>query len=92
MVLAYALGAFFLSALLIKVEATSDDESDQKVFAALLIVCVFAGPCTIMITICTDVLLSNKKDQEKAMAIEDQNALHTKSSPPNPSTAPFDAK
>ena len=38
-VLAYALMLFFLSALLIKVDATNDDESDQDIFAGLLLVC-----------------------------------------------------
>ena len=48
-VLAYALMFFFLSALLIKVEATDDDERDQDVFAGLLFVCLFSGPFALII-------------------------------------------
>lgn len=90
--LAYALASFFLSALLIKVEATSDDESDQEVFAALLIVCLLAGPCTIVVTVCAGALLPRKKEVERV--IEKQCAStkpqRTGSSPPLPAASPFD--
>ena len=42
--LAMSLVFFFLAALMIKVDATSDDEDDQKVFGALLVGILCAGP------------------------------------------------
>ena len=46
-VLAYSLVLFFLAALLIKVDATSDDDSDQALFGVFLIVVLLAGPIAI---------------------------------------------
>ena len=46
-VLAYSLVLFFLAALLIKVDATSDDDSDQALFGVSLIVVILAGPIAI---------------------------------------------
>ena len=43
-VLAYALALLFLAALLIKVNATSDDTQDQALFGVLLVLILFAGP------------------------------------------------
>ena len=34
----------FIAALMIKVDATSDDEDDQEIFGALLVAILFAGP------------------------------------------------
>ena len=46
-VLAYSLVLFFQAALLIKVDATSDDDSDQALFGVFLIVVLLAGPIAI---------------------------------------------
>ena len=43
-VLAYSLVLLFIAALMIKVDATSDDEDDQEVFGLLLVIILFAGP------------------------------------------------
>ena len=43
-VLAFSLCLFFTAALMIKVDATSDDEDDQEVFGLLLIGVLAAGP------------------------------------------------
>ena len=43
-ILAYCLVLLFLGALMIKVDATSDDEEDQAVFSYLLIATLLAGP------------------------------------------------
>ena len=64
-VLAYSLQFFFISALLIKVEVTQDDDDrDQDIFAALLIICLFAGPIAICIAVCSEVLSSNLHEEE----------------------------
>ena len=42
-VLAYSLVLLFIAALMIKVDATSDDEDDQEIFGLLLVAILFAG-------------------------------------------------
>jgi hypothetical protein len=48
-VLAYSLVFFFLAAVMIKLDATGDDVSDQVVFGVLLICVLVAGPATILL-------------------------------------------
>ena len=59
-VLAYSLILIFLGALMIKVDVTSEDEHDQEVFGAILVVIFFAGPATPIIKVawscCTQML------------------------------------
>ena len=43
-VLSFSLVLLFIAALMIKVDATSDDEDDQEIFGVLLIVVLFTGP------------------------------------------------
>mmetsp|Transcript_24295 Transcript_24295/g.49796 ORF Transcript_24295/g.49796 Transcript_24295/m.49796 type:complete len:204 (+) Transcript_24295:1179-1790(+) len=43
-VLTYSTALLFLAALMIKVDATSDDREDQKLFGAILFVILAAGP------------------------------------------------
>jgi len=47
-VLAYSLVLMFLAALLIKVDVTSDDSSDQALFGAFLVMILMAGPIAIV--------------------------------------------
>ena len=46
--LAFSLTLFFLAALMMKVDVTSDDKSDQNIFGALLIFLFFAGPLAVV--------------------------------------------
>ena len=47
--LAFALVAFFVAALMIKVDATSDSKKDQDLFGMLLIALLASGPLSILI-------------------------------------------
>ena len=48
-VLAYSLVLLFIAALMIKVDATSDDEDDQEIFGMLLVATLFAGPVSLVL-------------------------------------------
>jgi len=47
-ILAYSLALLFLSALMIKANVTTDDGYDPKLFGAILIMILFAGPLAIL--------------------------------------------
>ena len=54
--LSFGLQLLFLAALLIKVDATSDDEHDQDVLGALLIVVLFSGPLMLALRLARDLV------------------------------------
>ena len=60
-VLAFSLALFFLAALMIKVDATSDDEHDQEVFGMLLVAFLCAGPVMSAVEVFWDWLMSPKE-------------------------------
>ena len=60
-VLAFSLVLFFLAALMIKVDATSDDEHDQEVFGMLLVAFLCAGPVMSVVEVFWDWLMSPKR-------------------------------
>ena len=57
-VLAFSLVLFFLAALMIKVDATSDDGHDQEVFEMLLVAFLCAGPVMSVVEVFWDWLMS----------------------------------
>ena len=64
-VLAFSLVLFFLAALMIKVDATSDDEHDQEVFGMLLVAFLCAGPVMSVVGVFWDWLMSPKKVSQR---------------------------
>ena len=64
-VLAFSLALFFLAALMIKVDATSDDEHDQEVFGMLLVAFLCAGPVMSAVEVFWDWLMSPKKVSQR---------------------------
>ena len=64
-VLAFSLVLFFLAALMIKVDATSDDEHDQEVFGMLLVAFLCAGPVMSVVEVFWDWLMSPKKVSQR---------------------------
>ncbi len=65
-VLSYSLVLLFVAALMIKVDATSDDEDDQKLFGALLIVILFAGPAVPILSFFEDFSPFSSKETDDA--------------------------
>ena len=64
--LAFSLVLFFLAALMIKVDATSDDEHDQEVFGMLLVAFLCAGPVMSAVEVFWDWLMSPKRVPQRA--------------------------
>ena len=64
--LAFSLVLFFLAALMIKVDATSDDEHDQEVFGMLLVAFLCAGPVMSVVEVFWDWLMSPKEASQRA--------------------------
>ena len=58
--LSYVTVFFFYAALLVKVNATSDDEDDQAVFGALLTFFIFSGPLVLVFLTLRDFLRAGK--------------------------------
>jgi len=58
--LAYSLAALFLGALLVKVDATSDDTNDQALFGYLLVLVFMAGPLASIIQFLASASASTK--------------------------------
>ena len=63
--LAFSLVLFFLAALMIKVDATSDDEHDQEVFGMLLVAFLCAGPVMSAVEVFWDWLMSPKEVSQR---------------------------
>ena len=53
-ILAYMLVVLFLAALVVKLNATSDDSHDQAVLSAILIVLLLVGPLANVVEIYSD--------------------------------------
>ena len=64
-VLAFSLALFFLAALMIKVDATSDDEHDQEVFGMLLVAFLCAGPVMSAVEVFWDWLMVPKEVSQR---------------------------
>ena len=65
--LAFSLALFFLAALMIKVDATSDDEHDQEVFGMLLVAFLCAGPVMSVVEVFWDWLMSPKEVSQRTI-------------------------
>ena len=63
-VLAVSLCLFFTAALMIKVDATSDDEDDQEIFGLLLIAVLAAGPVLSAVEVFWDWLVVGARTKE----------------------------
>jgi len=73
--LAFSLVLFFLAALMIKVDATSDDEHDQEVFGMLLVAFLCAGPVMSAVEVFWDwlVVVPKKVPQRTAVHAGDDS-------------------
>ena len=60
--LAFSLVLFFIAALMIKVDATSDDEDDQEVFGMLLVIFLCAGPAMSAVEVFWDWLVAPRRE------------------------------
>ena len=65
--LAFSLVLFFLAALMIKVDATSDDEHDQEVFGMLLVAFLCAGPVMSAVEVFWDWLMVPKEVSQRTI-------------------------
>ena len=65
--LAFSLVLFFLAALMIKVDATSDDEHDKEVFGMLLVAFLCAGPVMSAVEVFWDWLMSPKEVSQRTI-------------------------
>ena len=73
--LAFSLVLFFLAALMIKVDATSDDEHDQEVFGMLLVAFLCAGPVMSAVEVFWDWLMSPKEVSQRTIVHAGDDSL-----------------
>ena len=66
-VLAFSLALFFLAALMIKVDITSDDEHDQEVYGLLLVILLCGGPVLSAVEVFWDWLMAPKKVSQRTI-------------------------
>ena len=64
-VLAFSLVLFFLAALMIKVDITSDDEHDQEVYGLLLVILLCGGPVLSAVEVFWDWLMAPKEVSQR---------------------------